>query len=107
MSATPDFVLRIPDDDRLRGQVIVNGLDIADAVHGVDIICTPANTNVEITLRPIRRPVDIEIERAAVTLDPDQVDALVALGWTPPTQTPGSSVSPTPEDPGPEQWEMR
>lgn len=103
MSATPSFVMAISDDPAVRGQVLVNGLDIADSVVGVRISSTAKSHEVvlALALAPIRRPFDVELGMAFVTVDEVTHQLLVDLGWTPPPEPPGSSVPPTPEDPGP------
>jgi hypothetical protein len=70
-----------------RGQVVIDGRDISNAVGGVSIDATPRDLP-EITVRLLGvRTIRVDGD-ARVTVDDDTRIALMAIGWTPPQEAP-------------------
>jgi len=78
----PDLPVRINLREG-RGEILVDGHDIASAVTGFDILSDPgdpASLRLTLTL-PL---LEVHADRAMVGFTPAVHEALVALGWTPP-----------------------
>jgi hypothetical protein len=70
-----------------QGQVTVDDIDLSNAVCGVDVH-THVGTATEIVLRLAGSDIITSDYEARVRLTDAVTDALIALGWTPPTGWP-------------------